>query len=153
MIYGVSIGIIILAIFSCYIFLKTPIKYYLKFIIVPVIIGLSLLSAYTYDSFLGTANYSYPVGEFDVIYYDVYKKNNAMVVDLLIKQKGLKRLYTIPYSKKLVNQLNQVSVQAKKGMKVTGKFNKQHGGDGSQVNDENPLSLKISVPVVQPKEE
>ena len=92
-------------IFVCYILLRTPAKFFVKFITIPLLFFLFYSTIYKLNDILGNAYPVIHVGK--VILLDGLK--NGQTIEIWVKHLGERdtRLYKLPWTKELQKKLKQ----------------------------------------------
>ncbi len=147
--YTIIISFILLIIFVLYVFTKVPQRYTLKFVIIPLIIGLAFLGTIKIESLLGRPYEKVPSDEFKMIDFQLKKKSDdTLWIELWIRdEKGESRLYMVPYSQNLLEALEQAKQEGNKtGSQFKFKFKrggKQNANQGTGSGNDLELEGKI----------
>lgn len=156
---------LLLTIFTAFVTIKTKLKYWIKWLLIPVLLALGLFFFVNFPNIQGYAYETYPVGKFRLLAFRA--ENNNKVIELWIDELGnpKSRLYKIPYNKDVDKSLQDMIHGEKQGGDPVGQFTKgqikeqgkgngngdAHGntpGNGNQSNtnnlgDPNAVSLHI----------
>jgi len=126
----------ILMIFVCYILLRTPAKFFVKFITIPLLFFLFYSTIYKLNDILGYAYPVIPVGK--VILLDGLK--NGQTIEIWVKHLGERdtRLYKLPWTKELQKKLKQARKAREMGNPLVIEWKKLKGRKGHKGEHRNP---------------
>lgn len=106
-------AMLVLAILVLYALLKTPSKFYIKFLTIPLIFFLFYSTIVKLNNFLGYALPTYPSGK--VVLLDGQRQGH--VIEIWVQHLGERntRLYKIPFSQEMQEELKRGREAKKKG--------------------------------------
>jgi hypothetical protein len=114
--------LIALSVLACYTMLRTKIRYGIKYLVVPVILAITFMIAFSSKDYLGRPYPAQPIGEFDFKYYRVVFENDKKLIEVLVVQDNKSRLYVMPYSENLERKLAKAASSVREGSRVVAKM-------------------------------
>lgn len=124
-----------LAIIACILLLKVPLRYALKFTLIPLIIFSTYTLLVQGEDLLGRPYDLIPVGEFEYLDYRVVVEDGIKKIELWIVQDKKSRLHLIPYSVKTEQELARAKSKRNKGSRELGKFGFNKKGENDVDSD------------------
>jgi len=127
-------AMVILSILVLYTLLKTPVKFYIKFLTIPLIFFLFYSTIVKLNNILGYAHPAYPTGK--VILHDGYRAGDTM--ELWVQHIGepRTRLYKVPYSRQLQEEVRSGKEAKQRGnplvIEFFKKFKRSDGGESNK---------------------
>ena len=104
---------------TVYVFIKAPVKYYLRFTLIPTLLISAIFSVAFLQSSLG---YSVPIkipNEFEYLGHNILldKSNKKSLIEIWVNDKRT-RLHLIPYTKEAEKKLSEAFQKRKSGLPV-----------------------------------
>jgi len=105
-----SIMLLIVVSFSLYVMIKTKLSYSIKFLLIPLLLALSIITIIFSQNSSGTAHNGYPIDKFSLIAFRTFSDGDNKFIELWIKENSNKnsRLYRVPFTNKLNSELQRV---------------------------------------------
>ena len=131
----------VLMIFVCYILLRTPAKFFVKFITIPLLFFLFYSTMYKLNDILGYAYPVIPVGK--VIILDGVKQGRTIELWVRHLGKDNTRLYKLPWTKQLQKKLKEAKKAREQGNPMVLEWKKVKGRKGHKGEHRNPGEFKV----------
>ena len=116
-----------LAILACILLLKVPMRYAIKFALIPIIIFSTYVLLIQGEDLLGRPYDKIPVGKFEFIDYRVAIVDGVKKIELWVLQDKKSRLHIVPYSTNMEEQLARAKSRKSKGSRERGEFGPDNG--------------------------
>ena len=144
----ITIAFLFFGVLSAYLLTKVKTKYYLKFLLIPIIIGTALLCFSTYRNMLGEPIEGTPHGKFLFVAYGFAVNHKSLYLELWVRQHGKSKMYTFPFTAALGEALRQAKNQTQDGADVEGSFDgdfdgKPGEGKPSYIHNSGSLGLHV----------
>lgn len=140
-----------IAILCCILLLKVPLKYGVKFALIPLIIFTTFALLAKGEDLLGRPYAMIPKGKFEFIDYRVTIQEGVKEIELWVVQDKKSRLIIMPYSESNEQELAKAKSRKRQGSREKGEFRGK-----KQIDEGGGFDLSIeSVPIDQiliPKE-
>jgi len=126
-----------LAIVSCILLLKVPLRYGVKFALIPLIIFSTYALLVQGADLMGRPYGIYPQGQFEFLDYRVVTEDGVKKIELWVIQDKKSRLHLIPYSEMTEQKLAKAKTRRSKGARERGNFatDKEGRGDDLSISD------------------
>lgn len=138
-----------LAILTCILLIKVPMRYAIKFALVPIIIFSTFVLLVEGEKLLGRPYDMIPVGKFEFIEYRVIVKDGIKKIELWVIQDKESRLHLIPYSEQTEQEMAKAKTRRDRGMRERGEFTDK---DGDGIDDLSIADIPMEE-IVTPKED
>jgi len=120
---------LLLAILCCFLVIKLPLKYGIKFLVIPVIALSSYILVIHGSDVLGRPYDVTPVGEFEFIDYRVAVIDGRKTIELWVIQDKKSRLHIIEHTPSRESELAKGKSRKGKGSREKGKFENKSNTD------------------------
>ena len=154
--WSLDLAFLLLVAFAVYVFIRTPKQYYLKWALIPTALSTAIFSFILFGNILGS---SYPSEKMPdnfvfLSYITVIQQDKPVALEIWVKANPT-RLYRVPYSKKLEEQLRKAEKARASGNMVrfssTNRSDMKEGKDST--NEEDSWAMDIFNPItVFPKD-
>ncbi len=151
--------LLLLVAFCAYLVVKLPKRYFIKYLLIPVILAYGLLIATNYTEVQGHPYATFPHGKFLLVAFRTIGVDEKRVIEIWITQHGISRLYVIPYDADVETKLKMAKIGEEEGELFELQFDGdpttkgKTGADGHSLGEKltaQPIDVKSSLP---PKKE
>lgn len=123
-----GLSLFLIVILCAYMIVKLPKTYYLKYLLIPVVLAYGLIVGINLPDVQGYPYPSYPQGKFLLINFRSIGVDQTRVIELWITRGGRSRLYVIPYDEKTEQMLKMAKIREQEG--ELSEFNFESDGAG-----------------------
>jgi hypothetical protein len=120
--------LVLFAICTCYLVIKLPRGYWLRFALIPVLLSLCLSFAYQLPTIEGSPRNGYPTQEFTLVTFKIVSVGKLVYIEAWVSERGRSRLYSFPFTKQTADALAAMAAAQHRGVGVRGKFGKPGAG-------------------------
>jgi hypothetical protein len=113
---------------ACYLVIKLPRGYWLKFAVIPLMLALCLSFAYQLPTIEGSPRNGYPTQEFTLVTFRVTSAGKLVYIEAWVTEHGNSRLYRFPFTKQVADELAAMAAAQHRGAGVRGRFGKPGAG-------------------------
>jgi hypothetical protein len=137
---------------AMWVFIKSNVHAFFKVLLIPCVITACVAIPLIFVTLMGYAVWLQPPAEFVVLGHNTIVKNNKKEsIEVWLRPKdGSSRLYVIPYSKKVEQQLEEIRNGRKNGME--GRMKRKPGSTNRHSDqDESPYQMEMILPELPSK--
>jgi hypothetical protein len=128
----ISILLTLIAAFNCYLLIRLPHKHWIKWLLIPLVLGTSLWLSQAIPDLMGRAKPGPPHGQFVYLGHQVeVGKKGDKRIDLWVQQKKETRLYSVPFNPQLSQELDDAKKASQSGTVIKGHLETRKGTGGS----------------------
>ena len=138
---------LLLIILCCFLIIKLPLKYGIKFLVIPLIALTSYILIIQGADALGRPYEVMPVGEFEFIDYRVIANNGPKKIELWVVQNKKSRLHVIDYTPSRESELAKSKSRKDQGSREKGRFT---DGGGNNIADSDLAMSSIKIENILP---
>lgn len=113
-----------LAILCCILLIKLPIRYGIKYLVIPIIVLTTYMLVIEGEGFIGRPYDKMPVGKFEFMDYRVVTSGGQKTIEIWVLQNKKSRLHVIPYMETTEKELAKAKSAGKQGRRSQGEFQK-----------------------------
>jgi len=130
---------------------KVATKYSVKFASIPLILLVTYVLLVQGEGLMGRPYDSIPMGKFEFLEYRVTQLDDYKAIEVWVLQKKKSRLYVIPYSEQMDQELARAKSKREKGSRMIGEFGEKKKG---QLHEPQDLTMTDITPemIMPPKE-
>jgi len=147
-----ALGLLLIAGFGAWVFMHSPRSYLLRWLLIPTVFIVAVLSARVYDLRLGYAVPEALPEKFVYLGHHVVIGHGKKVGIEVWAQVGSTRLYRLAYSKPLEEAMEKAKEQGGKGPVVMHKRGQKRSGSNGEGEEAEPFESNIVLPSeIEPK--
>lgn len=133
-----SVLMLLLACFAAYLVVRLPVKYKLKFLLVPAVVGLGVLLVIELPKIMGSPLQKYPEETFEYLAHAVMSNEEGeLSIQLWAETEGEgSKLYEFAFSQETLDKLAELQSLQQQGLPAKGKFNQGMNANGIEDGQE-----------------